>query len=126
MTDCLISEGVTIAATNITRSVIGLRSVIRSGSRISESIVMGHDFFEAEDGPPSTIPLGIGRNCRIERAIIDKNVRIDDNVTISPRDMAETATDLYAIKDGIIVIPKGVSIPADTVIGRPPGVMVAA
>ncbi|KJR99240.1 MAG: hypothetical protein VR65_17765 [Desulfobulbaceae bacterium BRH_c16a] len=126
MKDCLVSEGVTIDAAKISRSVVGLRSVIRSGSTISESIVMGNDFFEPKDGPPSGIPLGIGRNCRIERAIIDKNVRIGDNVSISPYDMEELSTDLYTVRDGIIVIPKGVNLPANTVIGTHSGVGVPA
>lgn len=123
MKECLVSEGVIIAATAISRTVIGLRSVIRAGTTISEAIVMGNDYYEQERAlqPGVTTPLGIGKNCRIERAIIDKNVHIGNNVMISPGNMAEITTDLYSIKDGIVIIPKGAILPDNFVIGGRPG-----
>ncbi len=118
--DCLLSEGVVITGAELYRSVIGLRSIINEGSSISHSILMGNDFFEAKKRCHNKTPLGIGRNCRIDNAIIDKNVRIGRNVTISPHGLEEGSTDLYWVKDGIIVIPKGVTIPDHTVIGHSP------
>jgi glucose-1-phosphate adenylyltransferase len=115
--DCLLSEGVVITGSEIYRSVIGLRSIINEGSTISHSILLGNDYFETDVKRRNRIPLGIGRNCRIENAIIDKNVRIGQNVTLSPHGLEECSTDLYWIKDGIIVVPKGVTIPDHTVIG---------
>ena len=56
-------------------------------------------------------------NCRIENAIIDKNARIGNNVTISPAGKPETVDhELYYIRDGIVIIPKGAIIPHGTVI----------
>ena len=61
--------------------------------------------------------VGIGENCKIENAIIDKNARIGNNVTISPAGKPENLDDeLYYIRDGIVVIPKDAVIPHGTVI----------
>jgi glucose-1-phosphate adenylyltransferase len=59
--------------------------------------------------------LGIGRDCYIKNAILDKNVCIGDSVYISPDGKAEgEQTDFYIVRDGIIVIPKGTVIPSGT------------
>ncbi len=61
--------------------------------------------------------IGIGENCKIENAIIDKNARIGNNVTISPAGKPENHDDkLYYVRDGIVVIPKDAVIPHGTVI----------
>ena len=81
---------------------------------------MGNDYFESlEDlSTPGKIPMGIGKDCYIENAIIDKEARIGDNVVIkgSP-DLPETETDNYVIKKGIVVVNKGALIPDGTRIG---------
>lgn len=112
--DCLISEGVKIKNSNIQRSVIGLRAIIHEGTKIKNSVIMGNDYYEQNGEDPETIPLGIGKNCMIENAIIDKNVRIGDNVHISPFGLKEQTTPLFTVKDGVIVIPKGVVLPPNT------------
>ncbi len=84
---------------------------------ITDSIIMGNDFYKPESNIDAGVPLGIGQKCRIEHAIIDKNVRIGNNVAISPFETNETATDLYFVREKVIVIPKGVRIPDNTVIG---------
>jgi glucose-1-phosphate adenylyltransferase len=59
----------------------------------------------------------VGRNCHIENAIIDKNARIGDGVTITPAGKPETFDgDNFFVRDGIVVIPKGAVIPSGTVI----------
>ena len=61
--------------------------------------------------------MGIGNNTRSENAIIDKNARIGDNVTISPAGKPDNLDHpLYFIRDGIVIIPKGGVIPHGTVI----------
>jgi len=57
-------------------------------------------------------PLGIGRECYIKNAIIDKNARIGDGAYLSPEGKANITTKEYTIQDGVIVIPKGAAIPA--------------
>ena len=71
--------------------MIGVRSIIQSGATIRNSIVMGADYFEG--AAPNAVarglpPIGIGRNCVIDRAIIDKNARIGDGVVITPEGKA--------------------------------------
>lgn len=108
---CMLSEGVIIKDAHITRSVIGLRTVVRKGTEISDSVVMGNDYYENEKRPAGEVKLGIGKNCRIEKAIIDKNVCIGNNVTISPTGLEDVETELYSIRDGVIVITKGAVLP---------------
>lgn len=114
----LLAEGCRIRKAEITHSVIGLRSQIAEGTVIRDSIVMGADYYDAEK-PRGNIPIGIGRNCRIESAILDKNVRIGDGVQILPfpRGHNDVDSELYYVRDGIVVIAKDTEIPAGTRIG---------
>ena len=109
----IISDGCIISDAHLERSVIGLRSIIRSGATIRNSIIMGADYFE-KDAPadPARPPIGIGRNCVIDRAIIDKNARIADGVVITPEGKpADFDGEDYFIRDGIVVVPKNAVIP---------------
>ncbi|HEX4707323.1 MAG TPA: glucose-1-phosphate adenylyltransferase [Candidatus Udaeobacter sp.] len=109
----IISDGCIISDAHLERSVIGIRSVIQSGATIRNSIVMGADYFELERTDLSQPPIGIGRNCVIDRAIIDKNARIADAVVITPEGKPPNFdADNYFVRDGIVVIPKNAVIPA--------------
>jgi len=114
-----IAEGSIIEEARIVRSVIGLRSVIRKGSVLEDVVMMGNDFYEppqASAGLPVP-PLGIGKNCHIRKAIVDKNVRIGDNVRIVNRNNCGDLENEYCvIRNGIVIIPKNTIIPANTVI----------
>jgi len=111
----IIADGCIISDAHIERSVIGIRSVIHRGATIRHSIVMGADYYETD---PATIPeglpaMGVGRNCVIDRAIIDKNARIADGVVITPEGKPDDFdAPNYFIRDGIVVIPKNAVIPA--------------
>jgi glucose-1-phosphate adenylyltransferase len=97
--------------------VIGLRAVIGEGTVIEHSVIMGADFFahETTDAGNGRPRLGIGRDCYIKNAIIDKNVRIGDSVYISADGKQDgERTPLYVVRDGVIVIPKGTVIPSGT------------
>ncbi len=115
---CLLSEGCIISGKRIDHAVIGLRALVGEGTEIDDSIVMGADYYEhGEIKHESGIPLGIGQDCIIKQAIIDKNARIGDGVVISPEGKpADEMTDLYWIRDGIIVIPKSTVIPSGIVL----------
>lgn len=113
---CLVTEGSIISAQRIEDSILGLRSIVREGTVIEKSIIMGSDYYEFGKEASEGIPLGIGRNCHISHAIIDKNVRIGDDVTITPVGKKEGSTDLYTLQDGVIVIPRDSRIPNGTVI----------
>ncbi len=111
----IISDGCIISDAHIERSVIGVRSIIQSGATIRNSIIMGADYLETNvsDASPQTPAIGIGRNCVIDRAIIDKNARIADGVVITPEGKPSNLdADNYFIRDGIVVVPKNAVIPA--------------
>lgn len=105
----MISEGCIIEAASIERSLIGVRSVIQPGSTLKNVVMMGADHYEADipeklAGVPA---IGIGRDCHIENAIIDKNARIGDKVVISPAGKSpDTDGDGFYIRDGIVIVPK--------------------
>ena len=112
----LIADGGVLTDAHIERAVIGVRTRIEPGTTIRDCIIMGADYYAGAAGTDSTRPApGIGRNCRIERAIIDKNVHIGDNVVITPEGKSEDADgENYYIRDGIICIPKDAVIPDGT------------
>jgi len=111
----LLSEGSKIEKSKIRRSIVGLRSMIQEEATITNSILMGADYYEK----PSRghIPLGVGRRCVIENAILDKNVRLGDDVKITnAKKLHAFDGDHYFIRDGIVVIPKNAVIKSGTVI----------
>ena len=113
----MISDGCKIRSSRLERCVIGIRSMINTGSKLRNTIVMGADYYESDKGgtPAGEIPIGIGSDCLIEDAIIDKNARIGDGVIITPHDHdANSEGPGYYIRDGIVVIPKNASIPSGT------------
>jgi len=119
MSDCqlnnvLIAEGCRINCATIEHSVIGLRSIINCGVKIKDTVMMGADYYDDS----GAIPLGIGENCDIEGAIIDKNVRIGSDVVIKPFPRGtELDREDYSVKDGVVVIAKRTVIPSGTRIG---------
>lgn len=118
----VVSDGCIINHSRISHSVIGLRSVISEGCELRRVVLLGCDYYESAESirahEQAGIPrIGVGRNTRIENAIIDKNARIGDNVVISPAGKPENLDhELYYIRDGIVVIPKNAVIPHGTVI----------
>ncbi|MCO6496753.1 MAG: glucose-1-phosphate adenylyltransferase [Chitinophagaceae bacterium] len=121
--NAIISEGCIINADLIENCVIGIRTRIGSGTKISKCYVMGCDYYEtledmkyaAERGIPQ---LGIGNNCLIENAILDKDCRIGDNVKIRGGDhLPDSDHELYTVKDGIVVVKKAAILPDNFEIG---------
>jgi glucose-1-phosphate adenylyltransferase len=110
----IISDGCIISDAHIERSVVGIRSIIQSGATIRDSVIMGADYFEQDQPAATGVPsMGVGRNCVIDRAIIDKNARIADGVVITPEGKATNLdAENYFIRDGIVVVPKNAVIPA--------------
>lgn len=114
----VVADGCIILADTIERSVIGVRSKIGKNSVITNTYMMGNDYYESlEDIENNNIEnlMGIGDNCTINKCILDKNSRIGDNVTINGgKHLKDIETDTYQIKDGIVVIKKGATIPKGT------------
>lgn len=118
----VVAEGCIIHANLFERALVGIRTRIGRGTEVKYSIIMGADYFETleqmyhnRDKPP----MGIGNNCTIINAILDKNVRIGNNVKIiGDPSLPNVREKEYCITDGIVVIKKGAYIPDDTVIGK--------
>ena len=114
----LVAEGCRLGGASIRHSVIGIRAAIGAGTRVSDTICMGSDYYErseerAENLRTGVPDIGIGKDCQIERAIIDKNTRIGDGVRIlNPRRIQTFDGNGYYIRDGIVVVPKEAVIPA--------------
>ena len=118
----LVADGCIINYASISNSIVGLRMVVGAGTELNRVISLGSDYYESQEsveqhereGKPR---IGIGANCKIENAIIDKNARIGNNVKISPAGKPEKVDhELYYIRDGIVIIPKNAIIPHGTVI----------
>jgi glucose-1-phosphate adenylyltransferase len=116
----VISDGCIIKAAKIERCVIGIRSTIGKESTVLNTYMMGNDYYESiEKVQANKIDnlLGVGDRCHINNCIIDKNCRIGDDVRINGgKHLKDAETDSYLIKDGIVVIKKGATIPKGTVI----------
>jgi glucose-1-phosphate adenylyltransferase len=118
----IVTDGCIINEARITNSIVGLRTVIGKGTQLHRTVILGCDYYESQasverherDGLPR---IGIGANCRIENAIIDKNARIGNNVVITPAGKPENLDhERYFIRDGIVIIPKDAIVPHGTVI----------
>lgn len=109
--NALLSEGCVLRGVTVEDSVVGLRSVIREGTAIRQSVLMGSDFYQEEETEVIHPDLGIGKDCVIQKAIIDKNVRIGNGVTIRNRkNLLEADGENYYIRDGIVIIPRGAKV----------------
>jgi len=117
----VIGDGCIIQAKKIERSVIGIRSRIGKNSLISNTYMMGNDYYEnleEVENNNKEILMGIGDRCYIHNCIVDKNCRIGDDVRINGgRHIKNIETDNYMVKDGIVVIKKDATIAKGTIIG---------
>lgn len=124
VTESIIGDGCIIKECRINHSVLGVRSRVEAGCLIEDSLLMGADFYEPfaerQSGlQKGGVPLGIGSDTTIRRAIIDKNARIGRNVKIINKDRVEEAErekQGFFIRNGIVVVMKNAVIPDETVI----------
>ena len=118
----ILAEGSIIDDSEIDRTIVGIRSIICNRSRIYQSVLMGADYYESDEirmeNTQAGIPnIGIGQNCLIQNAIIDKNARIGDNSVLVNRDGVDNLDgEDYYIRDGIVIVPKDATIPPETVV----------
>ena len=111
----MVSEGCILRGMYARNSIIGLRSRIDAGVKIDSSIIMGSDYFEPLDELKAHLAtgvphIGIGKDSIIRRAIIDKNVRVGQDVKLLNTAGLENYDGpgrSYYIRDGIIIVPKG-------------------
>jgi glucose-1-phosphate adenylyltransferase len=113
----VVAEGCIINGAMIEHSVVGIRSRIGYGSTIIDSYLMGNDYYQNIDeirtnNANGIINIGIGERCFISNTIVDKNCRIGNDVRLNGgKHLEDTNTNLYTIKDGIIVVKKGAILP---------------
>lgn len=118
----IVSDGCILNRCKINFSIVGVRSIIHDACDVTRAIILGCDYYESDASiqqyESRGLPrIGVGKNTRIENAIIDKNPRIGDNCTISPAGKPDHVDHpLYYIRDGIVIIPKNGIIPHGTVI----------
>jgi glucose-1-phosphate adenylyltransferase len=118
----ILCEGSIINRSKIDHSIIGIRSRIGNNALIERSVLMGADLFESEDDVKQNLQnqipaIGIGNDCVIRNAIVDKNARIGNGVKlVNENGIEEESHEEYVIRDGIIVVPKNATIPDGTVI----------
>lgn len=118
----IFGDGCIVMADKIENSLVGNRSRVDRGSTLMNTYMMGADFYQDtkeiiahdEKGLPN---LGVGKYCYIERAILDKNCSIGDNVRIiGGKHLSDGEFENYSIKDGIVVVKKNAVIAAGTII----------
>jgi len=122
MEGVVVAEGCWLYNSDIEECIIGLRSVVRPGAQLRQVVMMGADYYEddaekVENRRLGRPHVGIGQGVHIERAIIDKNARIGQGVIVrSHEGEPDQEEEHYAVRDGIVVIPKNAIIPNETTI----------
>ena len=99
----------------VRHSIVGIRQMVNQGTRISDSLILGADWYERDDEEEHNprridcdVPLGIGKDVVIERAIIDKNTHIGDGAKIRSWDgRPDEDGDGYYVRSGVVIIPRG-------------------
>ena len=118
----IIAGGCIISECELERVVIGVRAMIDRGTVFKNVVMMGGDLFENDEDRTKNRDLqrpdiGVGENCFIENAIIDKNARIGDNVRLSPEgkpDMFQSGD--IIVRDGVLIVMKNGVVPSGTVV----------
>ncbi|HLR37316.1 MAG TPA: sugar phosphate nucleotidyltransferase, partial [Chitinophagaceae bacterium] len=112
-----VADGCIIMASRLEHTVVGIRTRIGKGTTVINSYIMGSNLYEDLDqlsclskkGMPA---IGIGERCYINNAIIDRNVRIGNDVRINGgTHLDDTDEELYTVRDGIVVVKKDVTLP---------------
>lgn len=120
--DVLMADGCRIENATIRNAVIGLRSVIGSSVTLTNSIMMGADYYESPvnalvNRDKNRPNMGIGSGSFVDGAIIDKNARIGESVII--RNMPkrpDSENENWVARDGLVIVKKNAIIPDGTVI----------
>jgi glucose-1-phosphate adenylyltransferase len=116
----VLSEGAILSGAEIDGCVVGIRSRVGLGAVVRHSLLLGADYYETVEeidrdralGMPA---VGIGEECHIEGAIIDKNARIGRGVKIrSAVGQPNRDGDGWHVRDGVVVVSKNATLPDGT------------
>jgi len=120
----IICDASDVSGAELENCIIGIRGKVGKGTVMENCVFMGADYWEGHfsdprNSNPAWPRLGIGENCEIRNAIIDKNARIGDNCTLTNRKRIKNIDydsdfDSYHIRDYIIIIPKDAVIKQGT------------
>jgi glucose-1-phosphate adenylyltransferase len=117
VTQSIVAEGCILNHCNIDHSVIGIRTRIGRDTVVKNSYTMGSDYYQNMDeiktnSNQNIINIGIGERCYINNTIVDKNCKIGNDVQLNGgKHLEDVNTNLYTVKDGIIVVKKGATLP---------------
>jgi len=119
--NAIVAEGSHLDRCTIEDSVIGIRTSVQQGTTIRRSVLLGADYYEADDAAPvrerNAPRLGIGRDVTLDRVIVDKNARIGDGARLVNENGVQNAdASNYVIRNGIIVVAKDGVIPPGLVV----------
>lgn len=122
----IVASGAMVGRANLTRCVLGVRSIVADGCKLENVVMMGADHYERDSvrvekrdrlGLPA---LGVGEHSTVTNAIIDKNARIGKGVRLSPEGCKDGWVDeskgLF-VRDGVLVVLKDSVVPDGTVAG---------
>jgi glucose-1-phosphate adenylyltransferase len=119
----VIGDGSILTDSSLKHCVLGIRSFVGEGCVLEDTVMMGADFYEGDAqleanttrGRPH---LGIGNNCQIKGAIIDKNARIGDGCVLNAAGKTDGAYagGMVIIRDGVLVVTKGAVLAPGTVV----------
>ena len=114
--DVIVAEGCSLERCAVQQSIVGIRTNIQAGARISRSVLLGADFYEVDQKATSSVPrLGIGRDVVLDRVIVDKNARIGDGAKlVNAQGRLDYDGEGCYIRSGIIIVPKDAVIKAGT------------
>jgi glucose-1-phosphate adenylyltransferase len=112
--EALIAEGAYLDTCEVRQSVVGIRTSIGHGAKITRSVLLGADYYE-ELG--ADLPMGIGKNAVLDGVIVDKNARIGEGARlVNERGLQNADGDGYYIRSGIVVVPKNGVVKPGTVV----------
>ena len=116
ITRAMVAEGCALDSCHVDRAVVGIRTQVRPGARITNSVLLGADYY-SRDQDESSVPLGIGRDVVLDRVIVDKNARVGDGARlVNSAGVQEADGNGYFIREGIIIVPKGATVAPGTIV----------
>jgi glucose-1-phosphate adenylyltransferase len=110
----LVAEGAYLDSCEVENSVVGVRTSIHAGAKVTRSVLLGADYYEEQFGD---LPLGVGPGAVLDRVIVDKNARIGAGARlVNAQGIQDFDGDGYYIRSGIIIVPKNGVVQPGTVV----------
>ena len=94
--DSIVSLGSVLSGTHLERSVVGPWTLADGGSTITDSVLFDH--------------VRVGAGARIHRAILDKNVVLDEGATVGVDRERDLQRGFTVTETGITIVGKGVHV----------------